>query len=1330
MKSGLTGLLPPTNVSATVTTNQITLSWTDNSSNEEGFHIEVSAGPNAADPWVQLDTVAAGVTTFNHTGLQPGRRYRYRIVAHNDGDAIGTPCAVIEATTLAPTPANLTATAVGTTRINLNWDDNAESNLAGYHVYRSTTPDFTPAPSNRIATLVTTSAYSDTSPPDGGRFYYKVTAVDDVSYGSAATPLAGQTVESAASNVATATLVIDLDILGLDDVTKLSVGRYVMVNFDHDENNHDQHGNPLDDNEPDATAGHRINVTDQDLQNGTITIAAGVGGSLVLTFPNRVKVWDVTNPASPVEIVSGTPRTVTAGAGATVIPLKVEGMFLSAAKNDIQIAASFTPTGGTAAQDSAKLTVAQTDIDADSDNDDAFNTPEADKDEGVIEEDASLDGKFLQVNDGDVDGDTLTDLIDFNGTTGGKFVPMPTGLGGVIDYANARLKFVYAGSDPAALVGGQPALGFLRLWTKNATQSRNTASVASGGDYIPVSNTDEFSHTGSFTASQIGIGSSQHQVTLWAEGVRASTTDAERTVYLYVDADGDAGPAGYHLYDQTQFRVVERGFGAWVIDNNNPGGSSSFTTGTWANDNINLLGKHSRNRTQSKAVPGGSVDAATWTFAGLQPGTYQVSATWLAKSGFATNAPFSIYDGTTLLTTVRVDQTQDATGLPNKDSANWKILGTNVTISGNSLVVKLTDDANNTVAADAVRIERVTGSDTTAPAAPSTPGGQSHSSSQINLDWADSAEPDLAGYRVYRSTTSGFTPGPANLITTNLVTASQFADTGLSANTTYYYRVAAVDTSGNESQASAEISATTQVSGLPTVNIAATDAEAAEQGPGTATFTITRSGSTNGNLTVFYARNTSSDATSEDYQALSGSVTINDGQSSAAFTLTPVDDSSVEGDEAITFLLVADSAYGIGTTASATATIDDNDTSSGGFVLSGNAVSSENIQFSWTTVVGAAEYLIEISSDGSDFFGSSLIEPGLTTYEFSGFDPGESFIFRAIALSASGTQLAQSNQVPVTMPGTSLGGTATAPTQPTTAPTRRIVVGFNGMFLDDVFESVGNQWFERNVRDIGDSLRTGQQKTYNYFHRNLALSDLYISLDTDTNKIITQQEVDAAKVIVLGFSLGGVEAANYAAQLAKTGNIKVTPPGGPESVYDVQVAVRVNLLATLDPVTGGLAFIKSRLRLPKGRISGNVGQFVNYYQTKGFDAHFFLYLRNSSNNGANFNQLFKIPGEQGEETLTSPASRVINGVPLKHNLPANKVKQLKLNDPDDVPGGRFASDVQYWRDEFGGPIAPDDYDADLKAETVEHLSLPWYVRGHAGAGFDPLVNLFNDIGLV
>lgn len=73
---------PPSDLSATaVSTTQINLSWTDNSSDEQGFRVERSL--NGAD-FTVIATVNQNVTAFNDTGLTPNTTYFYRVLAFNN----------------------------------------------------------------------------------------------------------------------------------------------------------------------------------------------------------------------------------------------------------------------------------------------------------------------------------------------------------------------------------------------------------------------------------------------------------------------------------------------------------------------------------------------------------------------------------------------------------------------------------------------------------------------------------------------------------------------------------------------------------------------------------------------------------------------------------------------------------------------------------------------------------------------------------------------------------------------------------------------------------------------------------------------------------------------------------------------------------------------------------------------------------------------------------------------------------------------------------------------------------------------------------------------
>jgi hypothetical protein len=96
------------------------------------------------------------------------------------------------------------------------------------------------------------------------------------------------------------------------------------------------------------------------------------------------------------------------------------------------------------------------------------------------------------------------------------------------------------------------------------------------------------------------------------------------------------------------------------------------------------------------------------------------------------------------------------------------------------------------------------------PAAPTGLVATASSSTAIGLSWTAVTPPPnctISSYSVYGSTTSGFTPGASTLLASG-VTSPSYSSTGLTASTTYYYVVEALDADGS-SAASAQTSATT-----------------------------------------------------------------------------------------------------------------------------------------------------------------------------------------------------------------------------------------------------------------------------------------------------------------------------------------------------------------------------------------------------------------------------------------------------------------------------------------------------------------------------------------
>ncbi len=102
------------------------------------------------------------------------------------------------------------------------------------------------------------------------------------------------------------------------------------------------------------------------------------------------------------------------------------------------------------------------------------------------------------------------------------------------------------------------------------------------------------------------------------------------------------------------------------------------------------------------------------------------------------------------------------------------------------------------------------GGDTQAPTAPTSPSATAVSSTQINLSWTASTDNvGVTGYKVERCQGSGC----SNFAQMGTPTGTTFSDTGLTASTSYSYRVRATDAAGNLSTYSTTVSATTGASG-------------------------------------------------------------------------------------------------------------------------------------------------------------------------------------------------------------------------------------------------------------------------------------------------------------------------------------------------------------------------------------------------------------------------------------------------------------------------------------------------------------------------------------
>jgi hypothetical protein len=119
-------------------------------------------------------------------------------------------------------------------------------------------------------------------------------------------------------------------------------------------------------------------------------------------------------------------------------------------------------------------------------------------------------------------------------------------------------------------------------------------------------------------------------------------------------------------------------------------------------------------------------------------------------------------------------------------------------------------------------------------------------------------------------------------------------------------------TSGNYGINPGQMTATVNITDAPVLSITALDAIATELPDNPGTYRITRTGDTSQDLVVDYTMGGTATA-GTDYTALTGTATIEAGQSFIDVTLAPTNDNTVEVDEAAILSLSASSNYNIDT---------------------------------------------------------------------------------------------------------------------------------------------------------------------------------------------------------------------------------------------------------------------------------------------------------------------------------------------------------------------------------------------------------------------------------
>ncbi len=161
----------PTNLTATASNAQVSLSWSASAS-ADYYNVQRATVPGG--PYLIVGQVVG--TGFTDTGLTNGVTYYYVVAAVSLG-GVSPNSSEVSATPTAPpplaAPTKLTATAAKA-KVTLKWIQSVSSGVTQNRIYRSTT---TGSGYTLRATITAGTSFIDTSVTSGVTYYYRVTAV-------------------------------------------------------------------------------------------------------------------------------------------------------------------------------------------------------------------------------------------------------------------------------------------------------------------------------------------------------------------------------------------------------------------------------------------------------------------------------------------------------------------------------------------------------------------------------------------------------------------------------------------------------------------------------------------------------------------------------------------------------------------------------------------------------------------------------------------------------------------------------------------------------------------------------------------------------------------------------------------------------------------------------------------------------------------------------------------------------------------------------------------------------------------------------------------------
>lgn len=192
----------PSNLASTANTTRITLTWADNTVDENGFKIERCEGAGC-DTFAQVAMVGTNVATWSDDSVCNGHSYSYRVRAYNTTVPYETPYSgVLTVVPPVPAPPVVTVSRGSEIALNLSWSD-PTTDETGYRVESCPGADCTTfAPIGST----TGTTFTDTGLVPGSSYTYRIKGYKTAacSWETIGTPATGTTTITAPGALAAA----------------------------------------------------------------------------------------------------------------------------------------------------------------------------------------------------------------------------------------------------------------------------------------------------------------------------------------------------------------------------------------------------------------------------------------------------------------------------------------------------------------------------------------------------------------------------------------------------------------------------------------------------------------------------------------------------------------------------------------------------------------------------------------------------------------------------------------------------------------------------------------------------------------------------------------------------------------------------------------------------------------------------------------------------------------------------------------------------------------------------------------------------------------------